>query len=374
MAEEAEAPGGRVVVGVALGWRVVGVMEHASGAGGVGIRRRGAVGEDARLPLAVGVPREDLDVCPLGGFDDLAEVGDVVFPAAANRHGDDAFDYLLAYPAFEVEADGLGAAEAAGRSDDESLSATLRPGRVVAGAADVAHPLGQRVGVLIDPSAPNQRRVVVEVHFHAVGWVVRDQFVDDREAVRSYLRMRVAQAVGVVELGFGVVGFGADAPFGMFGREVGDAAVGDAPVRGVVHVQEDVREELELALVGVVADERQRVDAALDHQLRVQPRAIPNLMVGEVDVVQPALADVGGVQEHAAVADGVADGVDAEVEQLVNGLDVLPRSHRGFVEVDAGVASVGIEDDLVFLAHGMFLSWLGSCARRIAYRLRTRWA
>ena len=121
----------------------------------------------------------------------------------------------------------------------------------------------------------------------------------------------------------------------------------------MVHVEEDVGQKLESPLLRVLADQHQRVGARLDHLLGVHPRAVPDLVVGQIDVVAPSLAHLRVVQEHAAIADGVGDRVDSQVEQLVYRLDVLPRAHRRLVEIDARVASIGVEHDLVRIAHSL---------------------
>ena len=106
----------------------------------------------------------------------------------------------------------------------------------------------------------------------------------------------------------------------MLGGEVGYPAIGDAVVRRVNHVQQQAGQKLETALLRVLAHEHERVRALFDHQLGVVRRPPPNIVVGQVDVVSPALAHLGGVEQNAAVAHGIGDGVNAEVNQFVDRL------------------------------------------------------
>ena len=103
--------------------------------------------------------------------------------------------------------------------------------------------------------------------------------------------------------------------------------------------------------MGVVADDLKRVVAALDHHQAVECGLVPHLVVDEVVVVTPDLPDLRVVQQDRAVPYDVADRVHSQVEHLVDGLDVLPDTHRRLVQVDARVPSVRLEDDLVLLGH-----------------------
>ena len=105
-----------------------------------------------------------------------------------------------------------------------------------------------------------------------------------------------------------------------------------------------MRQELETSLLGVLTNELERVHAAFDERLRILTGPIPNDVVHEVEVVSPALADLGVVEEHTAVTDRVTDRVDSEIEQLVDRLDVLANAHGRFVEVNARVSAVGVEE------------------------------
>ena len=90
----------------------------------------------------------------------------------------------------------------------------------------------------------------------------------------------------------------------------------------------------------------------------------------------PYLTNFAVVQQDGAVPNDVADGIDAEIEYFVDGFDVLPDPHGRFVEVDARMASVRLEDDLVLFGHGILLvlSFVGLTygpgRRRYLIRLR----
>ena len=142
-----------------------------------------------------------------------------------------------------------------------------------------------------------------------------------------------------------------DFPFGMFAGKVGNAAVGHAAVGRVDHIQKGMGKKIEAALVGVLANDQKRIATALDHGLAVVSGFVPNFVVGKVDIVTPAFPYLGIVEQYAAVSDHVADGVYAQIQNLVYWFDVLAHAHWGFVEVDARVATVRFEDDFVLLAH-----------------------
>ena len=174
--------------------------------------------------------------------------------------------------------------------------------------------------MLGDLPAADKRRVVVHVQLNAVAGVIPDQLGDHRQPVRPYFGYGKGQPVGVVEAGLGVLGLVADLPFGMLGGEVGHPAIGDAAVRCVNHIQQQAGQKLETALLRPLAHKHERVGALFDHQPGVVRRPPPDIVVGQVDVVPPALAHLGGVEQDAAVAHGIGDGVNAEIDQLVDGL------------------------------------------------------
>ena len=339
------------VVGVAMGSRVVAVVEDAPGAGRVGVGDRGVVNEGALL-LADAVEAGDQGhLRSLCEFGELAQPRGLAGKVPAHRHGYEGVDQALSHPGGQVVPHRQVARESGGRPDDEALAAALPLRFPVAGLADSPHPLGQRRRVLGDFAAGDEGGVGVEVDLDAVGGVAAQQLAHDRHAVLAHLGHREGQAPRVVELRLGTVRFLAHLPFGVRPLELGDAAVADAVVRGVVQVEQQVRQKAEAARLGVLADDHQRVVPGGEEGLEVLRGAVPDLVVGEFDVVPPALAGLGGVEEDGAVADDVADGVDAEIEDLVDRLDVLADAHRRLVQVDARVASVGLEKDLVLCAH-----------------------
>ena len=198
--------------------------------------------------------------------------------------------------------------------------------------------------MLGDLPAGDKRRVVIEIDLDAVGGVSADQFLDYRQAVGPNLRPGVGEPVGLVVHRRRVVGLGPHLPLGMPGGEVGHAAVGDLVGRCVQHVEQYVGKKLESPALGVPGDHVQGVHPPLDQRMGVLAGPVPHDVVDQVQVVPPAFPHLGVVEEHAAVAHGVGDGIDAQVQQLVDGLHVLANAHGGLIEVDAGMASVGIED------------------------------
>ena len=140
------------------------------------------------------------------------------------------------------------------------------------------------------------------------------------------------------------------------------------------HVEQEVREKAEASGVGMVAYHLQRIMAALDHHPAVERRPVPNLMVHEVIVVAPYFPDFAIVQQDGAVPDDVANGIDAQIEHFIDGLDVLPDAHGGLIEVDARMASVRLEDDLVLFGHGVllrlgFVGWMCDMRKLGVYAL-----
>ena len=207
--------------------------------------------------------------------------------------------------------------------------------------------------MLLHLAPRDQGSVVVEVHLHAVAGIIGHKLSDHGEPVGPHLRVGVGEPGRAVELRLRVVRLRPDLPLGMLRREVGHAAVRHTPVIRVIHVEKDVRQELESPLLGVLADQSQGVGSRLDHLLGVHARAVPDLVVRQIDVVAPPLAHLGIVQQHAAVADRVGNRIDSKVDELVYRLDVLPLAHRRLVEIDARMASVGIEHYLVAFAHSL---------------------
>ena len=101
----------------------------------------------------------------------------------------------------------------------------------------------------------------------------------------------------------------------------------------------------------MLAYQHQRIGAALNHRLGVLCRPPPDIVVGQINIVAPVLADFGIVEQYAAIAHRVADGIDAEIEQFIDGFDILFNAHRRLVEIYARMAPVRIKHHLVGFAH-----------------------
>ena len=309
-----------VIVWIALGHWVIRVEEHAVDSGGIGI---GCSGPHCR-PGKLGVigrfhTRQHLHIPTFGG-DNGPQSSGVVGKTTDDLHADQRVDDPLLDPGLHVHPHALVAVQGRAYADHQPLGTTLLCGGPVADPAYFPHPLGQGFGVLGDFPAADKRRVVVHVQLNAVAGVISDQLGDHRQPVCPYFGYGKGQPVGVVEAGLGVFGLFADLPFGMLSGEVGHPAIGDAVVRRVNHVQQQAGQKLKTALLRPLAHEHERVNALFDHQLGVVRRPPPNIVVGQVDVVPPALAHLGGVEQNAAVAHGIGNGINAEVDQLVDGL------------------------------------------------------
>ena len=74
-------------------------------------------------------------------------------------------------------------------------------------------------------------------------------------------------------------------------------------------------------------------------------------MIRFIDVMAPLLSHLRVVEHYPSAAQRVADGVDAQVHQLVDQRRVNPFVHRRLVDIHRRMSSVGIKDDFVVFAH-----------------------
>ena len=331
--------------------RVVPVVHHPLHTRVVGVDRRRPV-RQPRLVGAHGVqPRDDRHAVPLRHLDKLAQQRRLSRKIPADRHGDDRVHQSLADPRRDVVPNLEVAFQRGRHANCYPLAAPLRLCRRVCRPPHVPHPLRQRLRVLLHLATGNQGRVRVEVQLDAVRRIVGHQLPDDCQPVLPNLRHGVRHPVRVVVYRLGVVRLLAHGPLRVEGVERGDPPVRDAVRRRVGHVQQQVRQEVEPALVGVVADDLQRIVPALDHHPAVERRLVPHLVIDEVVVVAPDLPHLRVVQQDRAVPHDVADRVHPQVEHLVDGLHVLPYPHRRLVQVHARMPPVRLENDLVLLGH-----------------------
>ena len=81
----------------------------------------------------------------------------------------------------------------------------------------------------------------------------------------------------------------------------------------------------------MLAQQHQRIYAARYHPLGILCRPPPNIVIGQIDIVSPVLADFGIIEQYAAVPYRIANGIDSEIEEFVDGLDILFDTHRRLV-------------------------------------------
>ena len=166
----------------------------------------------------------------------------------------------------------------------------------------------------------------------------------------------VGEAGGIVPLGLGDVRLGAHLVLGVLEAEIRAAAVGCRCGFLMLHAQDEAGDEVEAQLVGALADQLQGVVASGNELLQVERGAVPDDVVGPVDIVAPALAGPGVVEQDAAISHRVGNGVDPQIHEFVYGRGIQAPVHGGLVNIDRGVPAIGVEDDLVFVAHvGSFL-------------------
>jgi len=99
--------------------------------------------------------------------------------------------------------------------------------------------------------------------------------------------------------------------------------------------------------VGAVAEDSHRVVAVGDELLEVAGGAVEDRMRPERNVVAPLLANLAFVLDDASFeSGGIDEGVDAAVDELIDGEGEVCGGERGRELVEPGsVASVVVEED-----------------------------
>ena len=179
------------VVRIPVRGRIVAVVHDALHSGVIGIDRR----RPMRQPCLVGADgvhaRDDGHAVPFGHLDQLAQPGRLAGEVPADRHGDNRVHQSLADPRLNVLPHLLVAFHAGGHANDYPLAAPLRLRGRVCRSADIPHPLGNRLRVLLHLAAGDQRHVGVEVQVDAVRRIVGHQLPDDCQPVLANLRYGV---------------------------------------------------------------------------------------------------------------------------------------------------------------------------------------
>ena len=148
-----------------------------------------------------------------------------------------------------------------------------------------------------------------------------------------------------------------------FEMSVVEAEVGAAYIHGPVAgslLNKEGRVEEQPFLMRPVADDAQRIVAAIDEVFGVLVGAPEDEMRPLVDVVSPEFADLRVVQDGASVAQAEHEGFNGSSRKFIDGGFVLFLLHRRLIHVDQGMSAVVIEEEVRFFAR-LFRSGRGGC-------------